>query len=82
MPPKKNKPGGQPSEQMKPPLGSRPGFPALHKAPKNKYEEEQDEEIQALQAIFGEDFERVDVEGAGAWKVVNYLISYFLPCAD
>jgi len=72
----------QPAEQ-KPKSSS--AFPAPQKdtgLPKTKYEEEQDDEILALESIFADDFERVDIEGAGVWKVLRSLFCSHLHYAD
>jgi hypothetical protein len=67
------------TQQPKQPLEaskSKSGFPELHRdygGAKTQYEEAQDHELIALEAIYGPDFETVPVPGAGAWKVSSRL---------
>lgn len=82
--PRKNGTSQQPPEQKKTP-NSNSGFPALQKdigSVKPKYEEEQDEEILVLESIFGDDFQRVDLKGAGVWKVIGSYPFQHLYCAN
>ncbi len=71
----------------KPPQQNTPssGFPELKPSklndiapinplPKSQYEEIQDDELIALEAIYGEDFRRVETNH-GAWKVCS--LNYF-----
>ena len=57
------------------PSKSKSGFPELHRdygGATNQYESDQDHELVALEAIYGEDYETVPVPGAGAWKVISF----------
>jgi eukaryotic translation initiation factor 2-alpha kinase 4 len=58
--------------QKKPIASSESSFPGLKPAAstevKSQYEDIQDDELIALESIYGEDFRRLETKG-GAWKV-------------
>lgn len=68
MPPNKKKKNGT-SEQV---AGQeKPGSPAPNKPEQIDYKTVQEDEMEVLESIYGNEFQRLDVEGGGAWKVME-----------